>query len=77
MRSFGIIHDDRCVAAGVDPDTVDRVARRLVQVCRDAERLGLSVSGSMGTIALSPVGDPRHPVLSRVYPSSVENQDAP
>ncbi len=67
MRSFSIIHDDQCMAAGVDPDTVDRLSRRLVQVCRAAEQLGLYVSGGLGTITLRPADDPGHPVLSRVY----------
>ena len=67
MSSFGIVDDSQCAAAGVDPDVVNRVARRLVHVCREAERLGLDLSGSLGTIAVHPANDPRHLVLSRVY----------
>lgn len=67
MSSFGLVDDSACVAAGLDPVAVDRVARRFVQACRDAEQLGLYVSGGLGTMALRPVDGPQHPVLSRVY----------
>jgi hypothetical protein len=75
MSSFGIVDDSQCAAAGVDPDVVNRVARRLVQVCREAERLGLDLAGSLGTVAVRPANDPRHPVLSRVYTGAPVSPD--
>ena len=75
MSSFGIVDENQCEEAGVDPDVVNRVVRRLVQVCREAERLGLDLAGSLGTVAVRPANDPRHPVLSRVYTGAPVSPD--
>jgi hypothetical protein len=44
-----IVYIPECEAAGVDPEAVRRIARRLSAAAREAEALGLHVFGGTGT----------------------------
>lgn len=52
-------NENECVAAGLDPDEVERIARRINRAAKDARALGLEVfggstSGSLRTIEAGP-----------------------
>lgn len=46
------IHEDECAAAGLDPEAVKGIARRISRAALDARRLGLTVFGGSGSGSL-------------------------
>lgn len=40
-----IVYESECLAAGLDPAEVRRIARRIERAAKDAQRLGLQVFG--------------------------------
>ncbi len=45
-------NDAECTAAGLDPDEVERIARRLERAGRDAKKLGIHIFGGSGSGSL-------------------------
>lgn len=43
------VNVEECIAEGVDPEAVRRIARALSRAARDAHALGLTVFGGMGS----------------------------
>ncbi len=37
------VNERECVAAGIDPDDVDRIRRRIQRVINDADKLGIRI----------------------------------
>lgn len=60
---------DECEAAGLDPDVVERLSRRLSKAAREAEAMGLTVFGGTGrgTLRYRPRGDDRCLIVSDLH----------
>lgn len=55
-----VLNEDECLAAGLDPKEVKKLASRLDRLARDAAKLGLTVFGSTNSGSLrfpDPKGD--------------------
>lgn len=50
--SLFTLNEAECLAAGLDPEAVRKVARRLATAARDARRMGLMVFGGAGSGSL-------------------------
>lgn len=46
------LNEEECIAAGLDPAAVKRLARRLEKAAKDATKLGLMVFGGAGSGSL-------------------------
>lgn len=46
------LNEDECLAAGLDPQAVRKVARRISAAARDARKMGLLVFGGSGSGSL-------------------------
>lgn len=49
---MAFVYDAECRAAGIDPEAVSRIARRMERAARDAQKLGLTVFGGSGSGSL-------------------------
>ena len=47
-----MVNEDECIAAGLDPDTVNKLARRIERAAKEAKRLGIQVFGGSGSGSL-------------------------
>lgn len=49
MRLSYTVHERECEAANIDPDKVQRLARRLARLARDADNLSMTIFGGSDT----------------------------
>ena len=52
-----MVNEDECIAAGLDPEAVRKIARRIERVARDAAKEGIMIFGGSGFGVLAPVDD--------------------
>lgn len=59
-----LLRRKECIAAGLDPDVVRRLAHRLEKAALDAKALGLTVfGGSHGSLRFASTGDGLGPLI--------------
>lgn len=69
---------DECIAAGLDPAVVGRIAGRISRAARDAQKLGLIVFGGSGFGSLRTIehdGDDRALVVAMIDGGSWDGGD--
>ena len=63
---MALVREAECEAAGLDPEVVQRIARRLERVARDAAKEGILIFGGSGFGLLAPIDAGSYPSRLRL-----------
>lgn len=70
-----MVYDQECRAAGIDPNSVESIRKRLERVCRDAEKLDISVFMGSGCTLRADDGSIRKLILADLNISNGDGGD--